>query len=115
MRRAYECSGTLDSGLEENWALRMSVRKFAFIVAVSLVPIAGYATIVDLTGSNDSGSINGAQFVFTTHQPTGTGVIEAFLRIENTPTEFGAGDIDHRFSFFIELNGAVLQTIPRRE
>jgi len=72
MRRAYECSGTLDSGLEENWALRMSVRKFAFIVAVSLVPIAGYATIVDLTGSNDSGGINGAQFVFTTHQPTGT-------------------------------------------
>ena len=42
MRRAYECSGTLDSGLEENWALRMSVRKFAFIVAVSLVPIAGF-------------------------------------------------------------------------
>ena len=27
---------------------------------------------------------------------------------------FGAGDIDYRFSFFIELNGAVLQTIPRR-
>ena len=56
MRRAYECSRTLDSGLEENWALRVSVRKCAFIVAVSLVPIAGYATIVDLTGSNNSGT-----------------------------------------------------------
>lgn len=47
------------------------------------------ATVVDLTGSNDSGSINGAQFVFTNQQPTGTGVIQPFLRVENTPIEQG--------------------------
>ena len=67
----------------------MIARRLAFIVAVTLSPIPAYATIVDLTGSNESGSINGAQFVFTTPQPTGTGVIQPFLRIENTPTEQG--------------------------
>ena len=46
-------------------------------------------TVVDLTGSNNSGSINGAQFVFTNPQPTGTGVIQPFLRVENSPTEQG--------------------------
>src|SRR5437762_6319466 len=67
----------------------MIARRLASIVAVSFLHAAGYATIVDLTGSNDSGSINGAQFVFTTPQPTGTGVIQPFLRVENTPTEQG--------------------------
>jgi len=49
----------------------------------------GQATVVDLTGSNDSGTIDGAQFVFTTPQPTGTGVIQPFLRLENFPVEQG--------------------------
>src|SRR5260370_41101136 len=40
-------------------------------------------------GSSDSGTINGAQFVFTTPQPTGTGVIQPFLRLENSPVEQG--------------------------
>ena len=59
------------------------------IVAIITYAGVGYATVVDLTGSNDSGSINGAQFAFTTPQPTGTGVIQPFLRVENTPTEQG--------------------------
>jgi hypothetical protein len=42
-----------------------------------------------LCGSNDSGTINGAQFVFTTPQPTVTVVIQPFLRVENTPVEQG--------------------------
>src|SRR5437867_13142215 len=67
----------------------MIARRLASIVAVSFLHAAGYATIVDLTGSNDSGTINGAQFVFTTPQPTGTGVIQPFLRLENTPVELG--------------------------
>ena len=67
----------------------MIARRIVLIVALGVCASAGYATIVDLTGSNDSGTISGAQFVFTTPQPTGTGVIEPFLRVENTPTEQG--------------------------
>src|SRR4030095_6982028 len=67
----------------------MIARGLALILSVGLYTTVAYATIVDLTGSNDSGSISGAQFVFTTPQPTGTGVIEPFLRVQNTPTEQG--------------------------
>jgi hypothetical protein len=60
----------------------MIARSIVLVVAIIVWTTAGYATIVDLTGSNDSGTINGAQFVFTTPQPTGTGVIQPFLRVE---------------------------------
>lgn len=59
-----------------------------FLTVSALAPLA-QATVVDLTGSNDSGTINAAQFVFADQQPTGTGVIDPFLRVENTPTEQG--------------------------
>jgi hypothetical protein len=67
----------------------MIARSLVFSITLIVSATAAWATIVDLTGSNESGAINGAQFVFTTPQPTGTGVIEPFLRIENTPTEQG--------------------------
>src|SRR6266513_3118674 len=67
----------------------MIARSIVLIVAIIICTTTAGATIVDLTGSNESGTINGAQFVFTTQQPTGTGVIEPFLRVENTPTEQG--------------------------
>jgi hypothetical protein len=67
----------------------MIARSFALIVAIGACVADGYATIVDLTGSNESGTIKGAQFVFTSQQPTGTGVIKPFLRVQNTPTEQG--------------------------
>src|SRR5437764_1073537 len=67
----------------------MIARSIVLVVAIVVCTAVGYATVVDLTGSNESGSINGAQFVFTTPQPTGTGVIQPFLRVENTPTEQG--------------------------
>jgi hypothetical protein len=67
----------------------MIARSIVLIVAIIVCPVLGYATVVDLTGSNDSGSINSAQFVFVTPQPTGTGVIQPFLRVENTPMEQG--------------------------
>jgi hypothetical protein len=64
---------------------------------------------VDLTGSNDSGIINGAQFVFTHDEPTGTSVTEPFLRIQNTeqgydtsgatPFEDKAGPWTHGLTF----------------
>jgi hypothetical protein len=67
----------------------MIARSIVLIVAIIICTTVGYATVVDLTGSNDSGTINDAQFVFTTPQPTGTGVIQPFLRVENTPVEQG--------------------------
>ena len=67
----------------------MIARSIVLIAASVVCTTVGYATVVDLTGSNDSGTINGAQFVFTTPQPTGTRVIQPFLRVENTPTEQG--------------------------
>src|SRR5881227_3688297 len=67
----------------------MIARSIVLIVAIIICTTVGYATVVDLTGSNDSGTINDAQFVFTTPQPTGTGVIQPFLRLENSPVEQG--------------------------
>ena len=61
---------------------------YIILAITGLAPMTR-ATVVDLTGSNDSGTINGAQFVFADQQPTGTGVIQPFLRVENTPTEQG--------------------------
>jgi hypothetical protein len=67
---------------------QMIAHDVVHIVAIICTTV-GRATVVDLTGSNDSGTINGAQFVFTTPQPTGTGVIQPFLRLENSPVEQG--------------------------
>src|SRR5438045_8286643 len=67
----------------------MIARSIVLIVAIIICTTVGYATVVDLTGSNDSGTINSAQSVFTTPQPTGTGVIQPFLRLENSPVEQG--------------------------
>ena len=49
----------------------MIARGIVLIVAIIICTTVGRATVFDLTGSNDSGTINGAQFVFTTPQPTG--------------------------------------------
>lgn len=46
------------------------------------------ATIIDL-GSNDSGSANGAVYQWTDYQPTGSGVIDSFLRVQANGTEQG--------------------------
>ena len=66
--------------------------KFVFAslgIAISLLFQNASAALVDLTGSNDTGTVNGAQFDFTTEQPTGTGVILPFLRVQASPTEQG--------------------------
>lgn len=51
---------------------------------------AASATTVDLTlGSAGDGSINGALFQWTSEQPTGTGVIQPFVRIQANGSEQG--------------------------
>src|SRR5437868_4986639 len=67
----------------------MIAHGIVLIGAIIICTTVCHATLVDLTGSNDSGTINDAQFVFTTPQPTGTGVIQPFLRLENTHVEQG--------------------------
>src|SRR4051812_31142049 len=49
---------------------------------------ASQSAILDL-GSSGSGSLNGALFSTTDIQPTGTGVFDPFLTVQNTPTEQG--------------------------
>jgi hypothetical protein len=52
------------------------------LAALALAPSAN-AIVVNLSNSNQ-GTINGAVFQFTQPQPTGTGVIDPFLRIHGT-------------------------------
>ena len=62
------------------------------LLAAGIAVISGMtanATVVDLTGANDSGSANGGQFYFTPEQPTGTGVIDPFLRVQANEMEQG--------------------------
>ena len=58
-----------------------------FSIALALGATA-QATIVDLTTA-DSGTANNALFYFSSKQPTGTGVIDPFLRVQNDPYEQG--------------------------
>jgi hypothetical protein len=66
----------------------------AALIAAGMLAItsAAQATVVDLI-NNDSGTITNsygtAIFQFTNQQPTGTGVIDPFLRIQNNGTEQG--------------------------
>ncbi len=46
------------------------------------------ASVIDLI-NDDSGSANGGQFVWTSQQPTGTGVIDPFLRVQADGSEQG--------------------------
>jgi len=52
------------------------------------VATSGWATTVDLTVS-DSGTINGATFAFYKFNPSGTGVFDPFVRIQQDVTEQG--------------------------
>ncbi len=65
----------------------MIKRTLLLLAGATLAAAVAQATIVDLTGTNTSGTINGAIFQFTQPQPTGTGVIQPFLRLQGTPTE----------------------------
>ena len=63
----------------------------AMLVAVSAqatVTVNQLDLTTDATGT-DTGTINGAIFTVTFQQPTGTGVIDPFLRVQNQGTEQG--------------------------
>ena len=69
--------------------LKRSLLAAALVAAgVLLAATSVQATIVDLINGN-SGTINGAQFDWTPAQPTGTGNIQPFLRVQNDPVEQG--------------------------
>ncbi len=70
---------------------RTSKNITAAIVAAGFTAfsLAANASVVDLTGSNNSGTVNGAQFDWTPAQPTGTGVLDPFVRIQANVTEQG--------------------------
>jgi len=73
--------------------IRVSSLSTLLIAAASLLLTTGArATVLDLI-NGDSGTITNsygtAIFDFTQPQPTGTGVIKPFLRVQNDPTEQG--------------------------
>jgi hypothetical protein len=68
-----------------------SLRTLILAAGSLFIAVSAQATLVDLTtGSDASGEIDGALFFATQQQPTGTGFIDPFLRIdERAPTEQG--------------------------
>jgi hypothetical protein len=62
----------------------------AALVAAGMFAIANVAqaTVLDL-GSSGSGSVNGAIFQTNNDHPTGTGVYDPFLTVQNSPWEQG--------------------------
>jgi hypothetical protein len=62
----------------------------AALVAAGMFAIAGVAqaTVLDL-GSSGSGTVNGALFQTNNDHPTGTGVYDPFLTVQNSPWEQG--------------------------
>jgi hypothetical protein len=60
------------------------------------------ATIVDLI-HGDSGSINGAIYEYTAPQPTGTGLIQPFLRVQADGVEQATTLPARRFPSMIRL------------
>ena len=66
-----------------------TIRSAIFVAATVGIPtVAQASTIIDLT-TGDSGGSNGALYVWTDFSATGSGVIDAFLRIQNRGTEQG--------------------------
>jgi hypothetical protein len=70
--------------------LRRIFAAIALIASGAVLPSGVEAvTIVDLSEGNTSGTINGALFTTPNQQPTGTGVIDPFLRLQGRGTEQG--------------------------
>jgi len=81
--------------------MRSSCGTWGAVVGLCLMWSAGASAItVDLTpGAGSSGTINGALFEFDDQQPAGTGVLNSFLRIQQTPTEQGYNTSNPAFPF----------------
>jgi hypothetical protein len=66
------------------------LRSLHLALALILLAVPAFAIDVDLTSSFSSGTIGDAQFMTTDLQPTGTGVIKPFVRIQkNSGVEHG--------------------------
>lgn len=72
--------------------IKRYIASAALIAAGMLVVSPANATTVNLATSDSGTVVNSygtAQFDFMKQQPTGTGYIDPFLRVQNTPTEQG--------------------------
>ena len=72
----------------------MSTITIAKLTSVAIAALVGFAPIanakvIDLTGTNNTGRVNNAEFDWTPEQPTGTGYIDSFLRVQANPAEQG--------------------------
>jgi hypothetical protein len=67
------------------------LRNLVLAVAVAVLGFlpASADTVLNLTTAGSSGTINGALYSQTDPQPTGTGYIQSFVRIQASPTEQG--------------------------
>jgi hypothetical protein len=65
-----------------------NIHRVGAAVVVGLAGAAASGAVLDLTGGG-SGAINGALLQTTTQQPTGTGVIDPFLRLQHSNVEQG--------------------------
>lgn len=61
----------------------------AIFAITTLAAVPAQAVMIDLTSAGSSGSVNGAIFQQIAPQPTGTGYIDSFVRIQNKGTEKG--------------------------
>jgi hypothetical protein len=70
---------------------KRSARRFMYALVAAAVPfgMAHADTVIDLTTSGSSGTLDGAIFSAIDPQPTGTGYIDPFLRLQNKGTEAG--------------------------
>jgi hypothetical protein len=75
---------------------RISLCLSALTLVLGMTSRASAATI-DLTTNNASGTVNGAIFQETSPQPTGTGVLQSFLRLQNNGFEQGY-NTDYRYN-----------------
>ena len=83
---------------KDNRNMKLSSLSTLLLAAASLFLTTGaQAAVVDL-GSNGSGEVNGALFSAVNPHPTGTGVFDPFLTVQNSPWEQGynsnVGDFD---------------------
>jgi hypothetical protein len=86
-RSDWNCDHKTEKSISRH-DMNQKMTKLAVVLAAGVLAGTSYGSVVDLT-QNDSGSINDALFYFSSKQPTGTGVIDPFLRVQNDPQEEG--------------------------
>jgi hypothetical protein len=69
--------------------MNMKLLAILLLILVVTAPLAEASSILDLTQKGSYGTINGAIFLQGTINPTGTGVYEPFLRLQQKGTEQG--------------------------